>query len=59
MKFSMTRQEKGDLLIQVTAWAGFTVFSQTYMHARPDYSDYHQICGVICNFLGSQACIWN
>jgi hypothetical protein len=26
MKFTMTRQEKGDLLIQVTAWAGLTVF---------------------------------
>jgi hypothetical protein len=26
MKFSMTRQEKCDLLIQVTAWAGLTVF---------------------------------
>ena len=25
MKFSMTEQEKDDLLIQVTAWAGFTV----------------------------------
>ena len=25
IKFSMTRQEKGDLLIQVTAWAGLTV----------------------------------
>ena len=25
MKFSMTGQEKGDLLIQVTAWAGLTV----------------------------------
>jgi hypothetical protein len=26
MKFSMTaRQEKGDLLIQVTVWAGLTV----------------------------------
>jgi hypothetical protein len=24
MKFSMTGQEKGDLLIQVTAWAGLT-----------------------------------
>jgi hypothetical protein len=23
MKFSMTGQEKGDLLIQVIAWAGF------------------------------------
>ena len=27
MKFSMTGQEKGDLLIQVTAWAGLTVFA--------------------------------
>ena len=26
MKFSMTRQEKGDLLIQVTAWAGMSVY---------------------------------
>jgi hypothetical protein len=26
MKFSMTGQEKGDLLIQVTIWAGLTIF---------------------------------
>jgi len=26
MKFPMTGQEKGDLLIQVTAWAGLTVY---------------------------------
>jgi hypothetical protein len=26
MKFSMTGQEKGELLIQVTAWAGLTVY---------------------------------
>ena len=26
MKFSMTVQENGDLLIQVTAWEGLTVF---------------------------------
>jgi hypothetical protein len=26
MKFSMTGQEKGDLLIQVTAWAGLTIY---------------------------------
>jgi hypothetical protein len=26
MKFSMTGQEKGDLLIQVTAWAGLNVY---------------------------------
>jgi hypothetical protein len=25
MKFSMTEQEKGDLLIQVTAWTGLTI----------------------------------
>ena len=25
MKYSMTGQEKGDLLIQVTTWAGLTV----------------------------------
>jgi len=27
MKFSMTGQEKGDLLIQVTAWAGLIMVS--------------------------------
>jgi hypothetical protein len=26
MKCSMTGQEKGDLLIQVTAWTGLTVY---------------------------------
>ena len=26
MKFSMTGQGKGDLLIQVTVWAGLTVY---------------------------------
>jgi len=26
MKFSMTGQEKSDLLIQVTTWAGLTVY---------------------------------
>jgi hypothetical protein len=25
MKFSMSEQEKGNLLIQVTAWAGLTI----------------------------------
>ena len=29
MKFSMTGQEKGDLLIQVTAWAGLTIYIQS------------------------------
>jgi hypothetical protein len=28
MKFSMTRQEKGDLLVQVTAWTGLAVVQQ-------------------------------
>jgi len=32
MKFSMTGQKKGDLLIQVTAWAALTaVFSHQMM----------------------------
>ena len=26
MKFSMTGQEKGDFLIEVTVWAGLTVY---------------------------------
>jgi hypothetical protein len=28
IQFSMTEQEKDDLLIQVTAWAGLTVYVQ-------------------------------
>jgi hypothetical protein len=28
MNFSMTGQEKGDLLIQVTAWEGLTVLEK-------------------------------
>ena len=31
MKLSMTGQEKGDLLIQVTAWAGLTYI---YWHGQ-------------------------
>jgi hypothetical protein len=30
MKFSMTGQEKGDLLIEVTAWAGLTAICISY-----------------------------
>jgi hypothetical protein len=29
MNFSMTEQEKSDLLIEVTAWAGLTVLHYT------------------------------
>ena len=31
MKFSMTGPENGDLLIQVTAWAGLTVLEHTFL----------------------------
>jgi hypothetical protein len=30
MNISMTGQEKGDLLIEVTAWAGFTVYLMSF-----------------------------
>jgi hypothetical protein len=30
MKFSMTGQEKGDLLIQVITWEGLTVLQNKY-----------------------------
>ena len=30
MQFSMTGQAKGDLLIQVTAWADLTVYVYTF-----------------------------
>jgi hypothetical protein len=31
MKISITGQEKGDILIQVTAWAGLTVHTKKWM----------------------------
>ena len=42
MKFSMTGQEKGDLLIQVTTWAGLIVFA---------YSEKHVILEIFAVFL--------
>jgi len=39
MKFSMTGQENGDLLIQVTALAGFTV--SIYMRGKKVYSSHN------------------
>ena len=41
MKFSMTGLERGDLLIQVTVWTGFTVHAYiiiTYMYCNYDSS---------------------
>ena len=32
MKFSMTGQEKGDLIIQVTAWASLTIYIYIYIY---------------------------
>ena len=39
MKFSMTGQEKGDLLIQVTTWVGLTVYVWyiSFCRERKDY----------------------
>jgi len=34
MKFSMTGQENGDLSIQVTAWAGLTVYVCFTLYVR-------------------------
>ena len=33
MKFTMIGQEKGDLLIQVTTWAGLTVYFLTLFYS--------------------------
>jgi hypothetical protein len=35
MQFSMTEQENGDLLIQVTAWTGLTVYDHFYSMSYP------------------------
>jgi hypothetical protein len=37
MKFYMTGQEKGDLLIQVTAWAGLMVYKKSLKHFVTSY----------------------
>ena len=37
MKFSMTGQEKNDLLIEVTAWASLTVFIIFLNNAAPPH----------------------
>ena len=34
MEFSMTGQDKGDLLIEVTAWAGFTVYLMSFSSSQ-------------------------
>jgi hypothetical protein len=43
MKFSMTEQEKSDLLIQVTAWVSLTVYYditlQNHKHGRVPSTD--------------------
>ena len=41
MKFSMTGQEKGDPLIQVTAWAGLTVPTIEYNKTKMDGLLFH------------------
>jgi hypothetical protein len=41
MKFSVTGQVKGDLLIQVTAWTGLTVCGQ---YVLLDYKCMRTIC---------------
>jgi hypothetical protein len=51
MNFSMTGQEKGDLLIQVTTWAGLTVhflrtklkFCRSIIIERNTVKHYHMI----------------
>ena len=41
MIFTMTGQEKGDLLIQVTTWAGLTVFTLTSFLLNSHYIAVH------------------
>ena len=36
MKYSVTGQEKGDLLIEVTTWTGLTVCQNEYMEQLQD-----------------------
>jgi hypothetical protein len=57
MKFSMTGQEKGDLLIQVTAWAGLTVYIYTFLYIlKIAELDCCQIINIILNIYVPSTC---
>ena len=44
MQFSMTGQEKRDLLIQVTAWAGLTV---QWNLSNPTHQGTREMCRIV------------
>ena len=50
MKYSMTGQEKGDLLIEVTAWSGLIVYTMENSLSDLIIIIYFIYC-VICSFV--------
>jgi hypothetical protein len=46
MKYSMTGQEKYDLLIQVTAWAGLTVYDDLWIHKTTAWNENDKMISV-------------
>ena len=47
MKFSMTGQENGDLLTQVTVWTGLTVLLFSPQKLLQNYTGYYNISLVV------------
>jgi len=43
MKFSMTGQEKGNCLIEVTAWAGLTVYTFTLTYCSNRFLNHNAV----------------
>jgi hypothetical protein len=52
MKSSIKGQEKGDLLIQVTVWVGFTIYIYIYIYiqwnlSNPTHQGTREMCRII------------
>jgi hypothetical protein len=51
MKFSITGQEKGDILIQMTSWASLIVYFINHVSQNTDYYECDNFMGSICSLV--------
>ena len=54
MKFSKTGTEKSDNLIEVTTWAGLTLFDDVLTTSLSMFAGYHIACLVLLKLLSSE-----
>ena len=54
MKFSKTGKEKSDNLIEVTTWAGLTLFDDVLTTLLSMFAVYHIACLVLLKLLSSE-----